>query len=70
MLDNPQTIYLIGFYVALIAAVLWSFVFDKNKPPTIREFIAKLIARGVFIGFVYFVIVGFVYFALGTGYGS
>jgi len=67
---SPELIYEIGFAVAISSALCWSFIFDKNKPPTVREFIAKLIARGVFIGFIYIVIVGFVYFALGTGYGS
>ncbi len=67
---NPNTIYLSGIFIAVFFACCWSFVFDKNKPPTVREFIAKLIARGLFIAFIYVVIVGFVYFALGVGYGS
>ncbi len=67
---SPELIYEIGIAVAIFMALCWSFIFDKNKPPTTREFIAKLIARAVFIGFIYIVIVGFVYFALGTGYGS
>ena len=67
---SPELIYGIGIVGAFFIAFCWSFIFDKNKPPTAREFIAKLIARWVFIGFIYFVIVGFVYFALGTGYGS
>jgi len=67
---SPELIYEMGAAIAIFAALCWSFIFDKNKPPTVREFVAKLIARGVFIGFIYFVIVGFIYFALGSGYGS
>lgn len=67
---SPELIYEIGIVGALFMALCWSLIFDKNKPPTVIEFIAKLIARGIFIGFIYFVIVGFVYFVLGTGYGS
>lgn len=67
---SPELIYKIGIAVVIGMALCWSFIFDKKKPPTGREFIAKLIARGLFISFIYIVIVGFIYFALGTGYGS
>ena len=67
---SPELIYEVGIAGAFLMAFVWSFIFDKNKPPTVREFIAKLIARALFIGFIYIVIVGFFYLAVGTGYGS
>ena len=67
---SPEPIYTIGVAVVICIALCWSFIFDKQKPPTGREFMAKLIARGLFISFIYIVIVGFIYLALGAGYGS
>ena len=69
-LNNPNTIYLIGIAVTVLFALIWSFLLDKNKPHTVKEFIAKLIARGLFIAFFFIVIVGFFYLALGVGYDS
>ena len=70
LLNNPNTIYSVGLIITVLFALIWSFLLDKNKPPTVKEFIAKLIARGLFIAFIFFVIVGFYYLALGVGYDS
>ena len=54
--------------VALISAgmaLVWSFVLDKNKPPTATEFIAKLVVRALFILLLLSVVVGVVTMALG-----
>jgi len=70
LLINPNTIYSVGLIITVLFALTWSFLLDKNKPPTVKEFIAKLIARGLFIAFILIVIVGFFYLALGVGYDS
>jgi len=70
LFNNPSTIYLVGIVVTVFFALIWSFFLDSNKPPTVKEFIAKLVARGLFIAFFFIVIVGFFYLALGVGYDS
>ncbi len=59
-----MAIYKIGLAVVTLYAVLWSFVLDKNKPDSSKELVAKLIARCLFLVFIFSVLVGFAYFAL------
>jgi len=63
---NPETIYIIGILIAIISALIWSFILDKNKPLKVGEFVAKFLARGLLIAFLYVVVVGFIYLAFGT----
>ena len=58
------TIYQIGIPIALVMAALWSFVFDKDKPPTKKEFLAKLVARALLFIVFLAVIVGVLSLAL------
>jgi len=60
-----MTVYTWGAVVVVLYSLFWSFVLDRNKPPTTREFIVKFIARGLFLMFVFSVLVGFAYYALG-----
>jgi len=62
---DPVIVYKIGFLVAFIMAALWSFVFDKNKPTTAKEFVAKLVARALLIAVLFTVLMGFCYLAFG-----
>ena len=62
---DPLIIYKIGFLVAFFIAALWSFVFDKNKPKTTKEFVAKLIARALLVAVLFAVLMGFCYIAFG-----
>lgn len=59
------TMYLIGTLTALLLAVAWSFILDKNKPPTVKETLLKFLARGLFLLFIFSVILGFLYLAIG-----
>ncbi len=59
------TVYAIGFFVAAAGASLWSFVLDKQKPPEVGEFIAKLLARAVFLLIIFAVLMGFLSLAFG-----
>ena len=59
-------VYTIGAAVAVIAALLWSFLLDKNKPPTVGEFVAKLLARALFLLVIFAVLMGFLYLAFGV----
>ncbi len=63
---TPYTVYTAGVSLAIVAALLWSFIFDKNKPPTVKEFIAKLVARAVFLIVLFAVLMGFLYLAFGV----
>jgi len=54
-----HSIYTIGISIAVVLALIWSFILDKNKPPTIKEFVAKLLARGVLIVVLFVVVMGF-----------
>ncbi|MCK4502726.1 MAG: hypothetical protein KAU22_06790 [Desulfuromonadales bacterium] len=58
-------IYKVGLIVAVAMALLWSFVFDKKKPATAKEFVAKLIARALLIVVLFVVLMGFCYLAFG-----
>ncbi len=58
------TLYKIGIPIALVMAALWSFVFDKNKPSSKKEFIAKLVARALLFIVFLAVIVGVLSLAL------
>ncbi len=62
---DPVIVYKIGFLAALSMAGLWSFIFEKNKPPSTKEFIAKLIARALLIAVLFTVLMGFCYLAFG-----
>lgn len=62
---NPELIYLVGISVAVVLALIWSFVLDKQKPPTVKEFIAKLIARTLFFIALIAIFMGFLSLAFG-----
>lgn len=62
---DPVIIYKIGFVVAFVMAAFWSFVFDKNKPASTKELIAKFIARALLIAVLFTVLMGFCYIAFG-----
>lgn len=66
---NPGTIYPIGISIALVIALLWSFVFDKQKPPTVKEFAAKLAARALLLIVLFAAVMGFLYLAFGGSPG-
>jgi len=59
------SIYTIGISIAVILALIWSFLLDKNKPLTIKEFVAKLLARGILIVVLFVVVMGFLDLAFG-----
>ncbi len=63
---SPYTVYAVGAAMAVVAGGMWSFVFDKNKPSTAGEFIAKLIARILFFLLIFAVLMGFLYLAFGV----
>lgn len=56
-----MTLYIIGLLGVVLLAVVWSFVLDRHKPPTIKEFVAKFVARALFLALVYAILVSFVY---------
>lgn len=58
------TTYSIGFLISLFLGSIWSFV-DKKKPPTFKEFFAKLIARALVVFVLIVIIVGFFALLLG-----
>ena len=62
---NLYTVYTIGLLVAGFGALLWSFILDKHKPPKIGGFIAKLVARAVFLLIIFAVLMGFLSLAFG-----
>jgi len=63
---NPVSVYETGLVTAFVLALLWSFVLDKNKPPTTKEFLAKLVARALLIAVLFVVGMGFLYLAFGV----
>ena len=63
---TPEIVYMIGFSVAIVLALCWSFILDKQKPPSIKEFIAKLVARALFLIVMFAVLMGFLYLAFGV----
>lgn len=58
------TIYAIGLLISFFLGSIWSFV-DKNKPPTAKEFLAKLVARSCVLFALIVIIVGFFALILG-----
>lgn len=58
-------VYFYGGLAALILALAWSFILDDRKPPTTSEFLLKLLARFLFLAFMFAVIIGFLYLAIG-----
>jgi len=52
------SIYAIGLLISLLLGSIWSFV-DKEKPPTFKEFTAKLLARSLVLFVLLVIIVGF-----------
>lgn len=67
---NLYSTYIIGTLIAAILALIWSFILDKNKPATTKEFIAKLVARGLLIAVLFVVIMGFLNIAFGLFTGG
>ena len=63
---TPELIYTAGIFVAICMALIWSFILDKQKPPGIKEFIAKLIARALFFIALIAIFMGFLYLAFGV----
>ena len=63
---NPGTVYIVGISIAVCCALFWSFIFDKQKPPTAKEFAAKLVARALLLIVLFAVIMGFLYVAFGV----
>lgn len=63
---NPEYIYIAGISVAVVTALFWSFVIDKQKPPSAKEFFAKLVARALFCIAMFAVFMGFLYLAFGV----
>ncbi len=58
------TVYLVGAVVAFGMAAVWSFLLDKQKPPTIKELVAKFVARALLIAFFISVVIGVVSLAI------
>jgi putative flippase GtrA len=58
------SVYAIALLIAIFLGSIWSFV-DRKKPPTLLEFIAKLVARALVLFVLIVIIVGF--FALISG---
>ncbi len=50
--------YAIGLLASLFLAAIWSFL-DKQKPPTLKEFVAKYFARALVLFVIIMIIVGF-----------
>ena len=63
---TPEFIYTAGVAVAVVMALVWSFILDKQKPPSAKEFIAKLVARALFFVVLFAVFMGFIYVAFGV----
>jgi hypothetical protein len=63
---TPEFIYTVGVSVAVFMALFWSFVLDKQKPPSAKEFVAKLVARALFFIAVFAILMGFLYLAFGV----
>jgi len=58
---DPMSVYKIGLVCVAAFALFWSFVLDRNKPPTTKEFVAKLLARLVFVAFFFTILLSFFY---------
>lgn len=61
------TMYAFGLLAAFFLGSVWSF-WDPKKPPTVKEFLAKLLARAMVLFVIIVIIVGF--FALVQGFLS
>ena len=62
---GPELIYIVGISVAVVMALIWSFVLDKQKPPSVKEFVAKLVARALFFIALIAIFMGFLSLAFG-----
>ncbi|WP_321371151.1 hypothetical protein [uncultured Desulfuromusa sp.] len=62
---TPEFIYTVGISVAVLFALIWSFILDNKKPPSVKEFLAKLVARILFLIAILAVLMGFFYLAFG-----
>ena len=51
-------VYVLCLLIALFLGAIWSFL-DKEKPPTLKEFIAKFFARSLVLFVLLMIIVGF-----------
>lgn len=58
---EPMTVYKIGLVCVVLFALLWSLVLDRRKPPTLKEFMAKFLARAVFVAFFFTLLLSFFY---------
>jgi hypothetical protein len=58
---DQMPLYMVGLLVVVLLAIVWSFVWDRHKPAAIKEFVAKLLARALFLALVYAILVSFVY---------
>lgn len=67
---DPVSVYKIGLVCVAVFALFWSFVLDRKKPSSIKEFVAKLLARAVFVGFFFTILLGFFYLLLGLFQGK
>jgi len=63
---GPEVIYTYGISVSIILALCWSFILDKQKPPSTKEFVAKLVARTLFLITIFAVLMVFLYLAFGV----
>lgn len=63
---TPEIVYIIGISVAIVLALCWSFILDKQKPPSAKEFVAKLVARSLFLIVIFAVLMGFLSLAFGV----
>lgn len=59
------SLYTYGAVGIVLYALFWSFILDRNRPVSTKEFVLKILARAVLLLFVFSVLVGFAYFALG-----
>ncbi len=58
-------VYQYGLLTAVVLALVWSLILDQKKPPTAGEFALKLLARCVFLAFLFAVLIGFLHLAIG-----
>jgi len=62
---SPELIYTIGISIAVLMAICWSFFLDTKKPPNVKEFLAKFVARALFLIAIFAFLMGFLYLAFG-----
>ena len=63
---SPELIYTSGVSVAVFMALIWSFVLDKKRPPSVKEFVAKFVARALLFIVFFLIFMGFLYLAFGV----